>query len=410
MHSKPRLVLAAVVLIALIAFLSYSNRAPKPGGGLAPDPVRVGAVLSLTGPVALLGVSSQRGIELAVEDINAAGGINGRELLVRFEDSEGVPAKGVSAVQKLLNVDHIDLVVTGLTGVSLAAKPVISARGGLQVSLAMDPTTADSSSNSFRIYADILAEGKAIMSWVRASGASRVAILHLDQQALNQQVREVLVPDLEDSGLELVALEAFRSSDLGSLRTLAAKIKDSAPDLIIANAYYSDLPAVFQVLHEYGLHRSATIVSGSNLAVAYQESSIDTSLLEGVGVVSPSQSIFGTSDAQKNPATSRFVEKYREHWGEGGSFDATFAYDSIRMLADAIEQVGVEPQDIAAYLRTAQGSRHEGVSGTIQLQPNGSARTDWQLGVFRDGAVESFPPSIGSTRGQPQPRDERTDD
>jgi len=113
------------------------------GGAMAQQPLKVGTVLSTTGPAAFLGEDMKRGMEIAVNEINAAGGINGRKIEWIFYDAESQAAKGVNATKRLIEQDKVDMIVGGgnMSGIALgmvpltekAEMPFISTEGALSI-------------------------------------------------------------------------------------------------------------------------------------------------------------------------------------------------------------------------------------------------------------------------------------
>ncbi|MCK4458341.1 MAG: ABC transporter substrate-binding protein [Methanosarcinales archaeon] len=111
------------ILIGVVLFLAVIAGACLQD--TQPDEIRIGAILPLTGEAAEYGEDAKLGIDLAVEEINAAGGINGKRIQVVYEDSQATPSQGVSAIQKLTTVDKVPVIIGAMaSSVTLAIAPI----------------------------------------------------------------------------------------------------------------------------------------------------------------------------------------------------------------------------------------------------------------------------------------------
>lgn len=105
-------------------------------GARAEDPVRLGAILPLTGPGGVIGVQEQRGIEFALEHANAAGGVAGRQVTLSLEDNQAKPDQSVLSFNKLVDLQHIQVIFTGYSGPSLAMAPLATRKKVMLVNAA----------------------------------------------------------------------------------------------------------------------------------------------------------------------------------------------------------------------------------------------------------------------------------
>jgi branched-chain amino acid transport system substrate-binding protein len=130
--------LAALLLaVALLAAACAPTAAPATGTAPAPkEPIKIGSILSTTGPPAYLGDKMKKGVELAIEEVNAAGGVNGRPLELTFYDPAGDSATAVNQTRRLLSQDGVDVVVGGgsASGIALAMAPITEESGVLFMS------------------------------------------------------------------------------------------------------------------------------------------------------------------------------------------------------------------------------------------------------------------------------------
>lgn len=348
--------------------------------------VTFGAVLPLTGPLSWLGESEQQGMLLAMKDVNSRGGVKGRKLEIRFEDSKGRPADGVAAVQKLLDVEQTKFIFTSLTGVSHSVSPVVTKRGGVQVVFAMDESIPINASNVFRIYPGIREEGEALLGYIASARPQRVALIYFKQAALEAEVRDVLEPGLQKLAVPVVAVDSFDRDDYTALRSIATKFRAVRPDVVFIGAYYNQMSAIVKALAESGLLRDAKVIAGVNFAVAVSLGSIPQEVLERVVVAVPAYSIYSQRAGNQSASALEFLAAYKKTYQKIPNFDVAYAYDAVGLLVEAVARVGTDPAKVKEQLREL-GS-YEGVTGKIVISQDGNARTSWQVGVYRDGALQ----------------------
>src|SRR5438552_4072539 len=159
--------LAAVIVTLILAGCGKSSEQTPPSSDQA-RPIKIGAVLPLTGNSALWGVPTKEGVELATEIVNAKGGVNGRKIQVIFEDSTGDPKTAISAVQKLLKTDGVCAIVDNSnSSVTLAIAPVMEQNHTvLLVTGASSPKIAKAGDYIFRIWNSDALEGELIAKYV----------------------------------------------------------------------------------------------------------------------------------------------------------------------------------------------------------------------------------------------------
>ncbi|HEX6748082.1 MAG TPA: ABC transporter substrate-binding protein [Longimicrobium sp.] len=396
MKRKTGWIIGAAVLAAVLVLGILLARRPTSSGG--PE-IRVGAVLPLTGPVSFLGESEQRGMQLAVAEINANGGILGRRLEIVFEDSRGQPADGAAAAQKLISTSGASFLITSMTGVSLAVKPIVAERAGvLQFVFAMDESIPANADNVFRIYPGIHEEGDMLLAHASTLKPKKVAIIFQENPAFQRLAQEVLTPGLRQMGATSVAAESFTGDDFAMIRNVMVRVRSMQPELIILIGYYNNMPALLRAVDESGLRQTSRILGVHDVAMAADRGQLTPALLEGVVVAVPSY----TLNQQVSPVTHSFITAYRARFGGMPNYDAAFGYTTMKLLADAITRAGTtDPEQVQRTLRSF--SQVETASGKISIGPDGNSRSTWVLARFQNGrlvaALDSAvanPPAAGS--------------
>ena len=124
MNKTTKIIIWVVVAVVVVAGIWYGvSRKPAPVA--EKEPVKIGVILPLTGEAATYGISDREGMLLAIEKINAEGGINGRKVRLIVEDSEGDPKGGISAFRKLVEIEGVKVIMTELSSVSMAIAPLV---------------------------------------------------------------------------------------------------------------------------------------------------------------------------------------------------------------------------------------------------------------------------------------------
>ena len=215
---------SATVVLILAATLAWRLATRDKGE----QPVRIGALLALTGSGANYGKSLQQGIELAKNQVNSAGGINGQRLQVIYEDSQGDAKTGVSAFNKLISVDHVPLVLGSISSVILAVAPIADQRQVVLVnSSAISPKICDYANNFlFSLMVSGAEEARFMAStFTRIHPATPLAIL-FSNNASGIDTRNVLQDTLRGAGVPVAASEGYELNAT-DFRTQLAKIKAS---------------------------------------------------------------------------------------------------------------------------------------------------------------------------------------
>src|SRR3990167_8306667 len=293
-------------------------------GGGDSGPIKIGFLGPLTGDAAPYGVDTLNGVKLAVDEINAAGGVKGRMIELIAEDSRCTGADSASAAQKLINVDKVVAIVGGgCSGETLAAAPVAEAAGVVMISpLSSSPDVTMAGDFIFRNYPSDALKTKAMASLLLEEGFTKLAMIS-ENTDFAQAFRESLKKDL---GEDSVVFDEVVDPGTKDFRTLITRLKDLEFDIFFPNGQ-SDaaIAAMMQQLREQGLLQQAI---SHDVADSITLGTLAPEAVEGMYIV--------------NVPTA----------GEGGEFQKTFdqkfggaqatiafaahSYDATKVLAKAI--------------------------------------------------------------------------
>lgn len=238
----------AVLALTGAAQAALAQEAPRD-----PDAIRIGAILAMSGPASWYGNVMSRGIRQAVEEINAAGGVDGIPIEVFIDDHQsGVAREGVAAMNRLINLHNVQAVLTSFSPPTLAIAPIADERGILLLN-GGGVSTALVGASRYLFHNRSLASdlGRAASAHAHERGLSRMAQLAWRNDA-GDSVIQAVEPFWRDLGGEIVATE---SMDVGApnIDTQMAKIRASRPDWVALWTFSPDTGLGARRAREFGL-------------------------------------------------------------------------------------------------------------------------------------------------------------
>lgn len=353
----------AAAALSLLAFgCSGPAVAPPDAGPPKPKPIKIGEYGSLTGGTATFGQSTKKGVDLAIDEINAAGGVKGRPLQVLVEDDQGRPEEAAQVVQKLINQDKVVAVLGEVASSrSLAAAPICQQAG--------IPMITPSSTNEqvtlvgdyiFRVCFIDPFQGEVCAKFARENLAAKSAAILKD---IRNDYSVGLAKSFNETFTALggrIAAEVAYSEGDKDFRGQLTQIKSSKPDIIFVPGYYTEAGLIAQQAREQGLTQP---------------------LLGGDGWESPKLLEIGGTALEGSyycnhyfagapiPRIQEFSKKYQARYGEEPDSIAALAYDAAKLLAISMEKApSLAGSDIRDVLATTAG--YEGVTGTVTFDAN----------------------------------------
>ena len=360
MAGTVRAAIAAVVFAGLHLGCSQSDAAR--------DAIRVGHFASLTGDTATFGQSADRGMQLAIQEINAAGGVLGRPLSLITEDDRSVTEEARSAAQKLLQRDGVVALLGEVASSrSLAAAPEAQrARIPMISPASTNPKVTEVGDYVFRTCFIDPFQG-AVMARFAAQelGARRVAILLDYKQDYSVGLADYFRRTFQELGGEIVADERYTSGDI-EFRAQLTTVRAAKPDAIFVPGYYTEVGLIAKQARELGIE--VPMLGGDGW------DSEKTLEIGGAAVEGYFFSTHYSADAE-SPKVQEFVRRYRESYGAVPDAMAALGYDTAHILSDALRRAGSSE---GAKLRDAIAatSDFDGVTGRISIDAERNARKD----------------------------------
>jgi len=345
------------------------------------DVVRIGVVGSFSDPI---GLPMKQAAELAAEEINAAGGINGRRLELVMRDDYADPDSAVFIAGDLYDSDVSAVVGHLFSGETLAAAPVYN--GGTNPVAALSPSSSSpeltrAGNYTFRVCPSDLAHGAALAHWVRDRlHLTRGALLYLNDE-YGRGIRQTFVDEYVRLGGALQAIDPYLGDRPEVGPYLDRLARGNHPEFLVVAGNRGEAEEILRQARKRGLNMP--VLGGDGLEGIQGAGA----LAEGVYLSSPYFPTIPTS------ANQRFVESFRKKYPDAGAPNqpAAGTYDAVYLLREVIARAGTNREAVRRELAgvgTATAP-FEGVSGTVGFDTSGDVATqNVYIGLVRRGAVE----------------------
>lgn len=368
-----RIVWILIAIVGVAAALVLLR--PAPG----PDTLRIGAIMPLTGRFASMGTPIKDAMDLAVDEINAAGGIKGKKLEIVYADSQGDPKQGVTGAQKLIDVDRVQVLTTFLTGVSEAVKPIAEQRKILLLAQTVSPTIVKDTHSTVRMHYSFLKDGELLASHLSAVGKQPVGFLRSRDPSTSYEVEQVVIPAIRKAGITDVVDETF---DLGTkdFRPQALRLKEAGVKQICMLGYGTDFPGILRALHEVGILAGAEL--SGNLGLIELPPETPPELVANITFSTPPFLVAGAATERVTAFESAYRARFK---ATRIGYSAYYAYDTIYLLRDAAMAA---PSFRAADLRAAiVGRPFPLMTGDYRFSTEGDAHPPAVLGRYEGGLI-----------------------
>jgi len=323
------LVLACTMVMATLTACGGSAGSKTEDG--AGSVFKIGGIGPVTGGAAVYGIAVQRGAELAVEEINAAGGVNGVQIEFQFEDDEHDAEKSINAYNTLKdwNMQMLMGTVTSTPCQAVAEKTkednmfMLTPSGSAVPCIQYD--------NAFRVCFSDPNQGLASAKYIGENGlASKVAVIYNSSDVYSQGIYEKFAGEAANQPFEIVAAEQFTTDSATDFSVQLKKAQDAGAELVFLPIYYQEASLILQQADAMGFAPKFFGCDGLDGLLGVEN--FDTSLAEGVMLLTPF--VAGDDD---------FSKDFKAKFGEDPIQFAADAYDAIYIMKAAMEKAGVTP-------------------------------------------------------------------
>ncbi len=363
---------SALAALGMVACGDSGTDGNKSGGA---DTIKMGVAGPLTGPNAAFGAQLKNGATQAVADINAAGGINGKQISLVFEDDVSDPKQGVSVANKMAG-EGVKFVVGHFnSGVSIPASDVYNENGILMVTPAStNPTITERNMwNVFRVCGRDDQQGTVAGNYISKSLADKkVAIVH-DKTPYGKGLADETKKALNAAGITEVVYEGINLGEK-DLSALVAKMKDAGADLVYFGGVHTEAGLIARQMRDQGL--TATLMSGDGIAT------------DEFASIAGAEAAVGTlmtfaPDPRKRPEAADALKKFEE---KGISTEAytLYSYAVVQIIKQAAEAAkSNDPKKVAEQMRS--GQEFDTVIGKIAFNKKGDVnRLDYTMYTWQN--------------------------
>ena len=359
-----RTLFALLLITVLFASFGCERRGGAASGGKT-GPIVVGYYGDLSGRTSSFGQSTKNGVEMAADEINKAGGINGRQIQVITEDDQGEPNKAATVVTKLINQDRVQALLGEVASSnSLAAAPKAQEAKVPMISpSSTNPAVTQVGNYIFRVCFIDPFQGE-VMAKFAANNlkAKRAAILYDFNSDYSRGLYQFFKRSFTSLGGQIVSEQSYTQGDRDFSGQLTA-IRSANPDVIYVPGYYGEVGVISNQTKQLGI--KAPLLGGDGWD-APQLWQLGGASLNG-NYISNHYSVDDPS-----PAIQKFVADYKGRYGILPDALAALGYDSMKVLADAVKRAETTE---SAKLRDAiaQTKNFPGVTGQISIDQDRNA-------------------------------------
>jgi branched-chain amino acid transport system substrate-binding protein len=345
--------------------------------GVAQADILFGTAGPTSNSEALFGTTWQNGMDLAIRQANAAGGIHGQKLVLVRDDDGGDPKQGTLIAQKHCdNTDMLAVVANFNSGVTIPSSDVYNRCGMPQVTNASNPkVTKAGYKNLFRPIANDLSQGAAPAEYALTKlGAKKAAIVH-DKQAFGQGVAEVFRDNFTKGGGTVTSFSGVAQTDV-DFSALLATIRAEKPDVI----YFGGImPAV-------GLFVKQARELGIDATFFAADSAFTPDFIAGAGPASEGAVVsFQAPPYDSSPALQKFATDYKAAFGEEPGPYSAYGYVEASIIIEAMKKAPA-PLTRAGIISEIAKSDFDGIVGHVAFTPEGELKKPFLfLYAVKDG-------------------------
>jgi len=325
----------SVMLVAAMAVTALTGCGSNSGSSSKKDADKyyIGGIGPTTGATAIYGTAVKNGAQIAVDEINAAGGINGKQIEYRFEDDQNDAEKAVNAYNTLKDWGMQMLVGTTTTAPCIAVAGKTASDNVFQItpSASSPDVLSSGNGNVFQVCFTDPNQGVASAQYIAENKLpTKIGIIYDSSDVYSSGIEEKFEAEAKTQGLNIVSKAAFTADSKTDFGTQLQKAKDAGADLLFLPIYYQEASIILKQADTMGYKPKFFGVDGMDGILTVEN--FDTKLAEDVMLLTPF-----AADA-KNKSVQNFVKTYKEKYKDTPNQFAADSYDAVYALKAAIEE------------------------------------------------------------------------
>lgn len=368
---------------------SAAGTEAQAGNSASGETFKIGSIGPTTGSNAIYGTAVMNGAQIAVDEINAAGGINGYQISFKFEDDQSDAEKSVNAYNSLKDWGMQALMGTVTTTPCVAVVEKTAQDGMYQLTPSASSTDVIENDNVFQICFTDPNQGSASAQYIAENKlATKVAVIYDSSDVYSSGIEANFVSEAENQGLEVVAEEAFTADSKTDFSTQLQKAQSAGAELVFLPIYYTEASIILTQADSMGFDVDFFGCDGLDGLLGVEN--FDKELAEGVMLLTPF-----AADAD-DEATKAFVTKYQEQYKDLPNQFAADAYDAIYVMKAAIEAADATPDMSVTDLGTGMSEAMttitvDGLTGeSMKWEATGEVSKAPKAVVIKDGSYSAL--------------------
>lgn len=347
----------------------------------------IGGTGPLTGDYATYGISVQEGAQIAVDEINEKGGVNGYTIKLEVEDDQADPQQAVQAYAKLMD-NGMNLSLGSTTsGACVALVKEAKEDGIVTMTPSASQKEATAYDNNFRVCFLDPDQGTYSADFIKENNlATKVAVLYDKSNTYSVGVYEAFAKEAEKLGLNIVTTQAFTDSSNTDFSSQIQAVKNSGAELLFMPFYQQEAAAV--LMQAQGVLENVTYFGVDGMdGVLEKLGTENQAIANGVMLLTP------FSASSSDPTVANFVAKYKEKYNATPDQFAADAYDAVYALCAAFEKAGLETDDPEFNQAVAKAMTEievTGATGVMTWSADGECKKQAKAVVISDGAYVDY--------------------
>ena len=343
------LFLASALMVT--SFAACGNKAADASSDSASeDTFKIGAIGPITGAAAVYGKAVENGAKLAVDEINAAGGINGKQIEFKFEDDEHDAEKSVNAYNTLKDWGMQMLLGCVTSNPCIAVAEETKNDNMFQLTPSGTAVECVQYDNAFRVCFSDPTQGTECAKYISDKGlATKVAVIYDSSDVYSSGIYEAFAAEAKNDGIEIVSAEAFTADSNKDFSVQIQKAKDAGAELVFLPFYYTEASLVLQ--QAAGMNYAPIFFGCDGMDGILDVEGFDASYANNLMFLSP------FTPTSTDEAIQKFVTSFKEAYDETPNQFAADAYDGIYAIKAAAEKAELTPDksvsDICDAMKTA---------------------------------------------------------
>lgn len=324
-----RIAVIMLLFMFLVACAPTQTEVPKEAAPVSAGDIKIGVSLPLTGEAASLGLDVQAGIDLAVKEVNDAGGVNGKKFTVVYEDDK-CSNLGATTAQKLVSVDNVDAMIGPIcSSAGGPGLPVVQESGTPAIIFASAPHLTKIGDAIFRIYPSDAFAGKFMAEYVFTTLDKKTAAVVYVKNDWGQGIHDTFVKAFTDLGGKVVLDESL-AQDEKDAKTVITKLVRAKPDAVIAPLYPATGVAFLKQAKELGV--KAPILGGDAWST---DEVVKSGFADGARIVVAHLS-----------APDEFKAQIKQTLGKDSTTWAPLGYDAVKIFAQVMSKTGTDKKAV----------------------------------------------------------------